>query len=907
MRRCAGLALLLWVGVAAAAPPPRYELSVKADVDQRRFTGRARIHFVHEGAAPLGEILLWRYGERFATRSPALNDYNFYWVYPRAFNPGGLRTGAVVVDGRPARVEVRDHPRAGPRTLLSVVPAAPISPGAEVTVEIDFELLAPSRYGAFGCFRQVCTFEGGFHPMLPALRDGAFVLDAPPARASYTLDLEVSRVSDVVVNGALHAVERGGRISVSLPPSRALALMVGRPSLRTFEREHRGVKLVLHGRMRAPVRSEPEQLLPYWPTPRADRVLDAVAAAVDLLAELGHPMPEGETIELVEGPLRMELARALPGFVLLSDQAFQIFPLKRFLKFHEFEIARAVFELYLARRVDPRERTDDVAWSPQVGASYLVDLYTLRWYRKEEYAFQILRSASFIPAIDRILYAPQVPFASAYFQTLEDPDPLRDSLTQFSTVRPRGKLIYAKLRDLVGDGVEQILRRQLGGEPLRQAAEAVHGRSLERFFATWLGPYPAVDYRFGDVRSERQRGGGFVHQVTLFKRGAPGQAPPVEPVELLLRDCAGGRHLVKWDGEGERHTFEIEARGAICSLEIDPRWRLLERLPASNDNLRFDNRRPVRWRFVYNNFGSLVRIFPTLGLDLSLDFSLSRLLDFKNAMRFTLYSSQATQVGVGFSYGRGFGRLITPAQLSSRVGVSFSAARIDPSFGQAAGAGAFPGTAIGVGASVGYSDQLYPWEPRRYLSGGLSGSSVVTVLDSGAVLAQGTLSIGGETLVPLADGQGLLFSLSGAITFGDLRIARQLLAAGGPGGLRGYALDALLGRMRVLSRVEYRHTFVRSLSWNLLSVLFIRGIGGGLFAEAGFVSACESYSVGEKDVGLDVGYTLRFFGEWFGVSQTTFNIDFAVPVLRNDRSCFGQEIRAADRTQFGFFFAFSPP
>src|SRR5581483_10952270 len=97
------------------------------------------------------------------------------------------------------------------------------------------------------------------------------------------------------------------------------------------------------------------------------------------------------------------------------------------------------------------ERVDDLGWSPEVAASALTDRFTLRSYRREEYANQILSGAAWIPAIDRVLYAPQVPFASAYFYSLEDPDPLRDNLAQFDNQRPRGKLVYAKLRDLLGD------------------------------------------------------------------------------------------------------------------------------------------------------------------------------------------------------------------------------------------------------------------------------------------------------------------------------------------------------------------------------------------------------------------------------------------------------------------------
>src|SRR5262245_39020507 len=106
--------------IAPPEPMPRYDINVRVDAAARTASGHVRIEVPNGTGKALDELWLWRYPERFAVRSRALNDYNFYWVYPRKFNPGHMRTGAVVVDGRAAAVEVRDHARAGPGTLLHV-------------------------------------------------------------------------------------------------------------------------------------------------------------------------------------------------------------------------------------------------------------------------------------------------------------------------------------------------------------------------------------------------------------------------------------------------------------------------------------------------------------------------------------------------------------------------------------------------------------------------------------------------------------------------------------------------------------------------------------------------------------------------------------------------------------------
>src|SRR6185503_939680 len=105
--------------------------------------------------------------------------------------------------------------------------------------------------------------------------------------------------------------------------------------------------------------------------------------------------------------------------------------------------------------------------------------------------------------------------------------------------------------------------------------------------------------------------------------------------------------------------------------------------------------------------------------------------------------------------------------------------------------------------------------------------------------------------------------ISGAITAGDLSIARQMISAGGGGGIRGYSFDELLGRARIIARAEYRHTIAHDLDFNILHSLYIRGIAGAIFAEAAVITACDSYRIDSSSFAYDVGYTLRIFADWF--------------------------------------------
>ena len=919
MRRVpSGLAPLLAVAVGAllglGVREARAErvLEVSVDAEARLVEGTLTETIDNPTDAPLGTVYFWSFPARLAVRQP-VPEQAFYWYYPRSFNPAAMSVGAVRSQGRTVTVKQLDHAAAGKGTLIAVTLEPPLPPGESVSIELGFVTRVPTRYGPFGCYRGTCTLGGGFYPMLAALDQRGFVLDAPPAASAARITVRVPRVSDVLVQGELCAVEAGGQVTRTLAPAIATTLVVGRPRLFVRTRQVGGVLISLYSPDRNAVevdRTTKTVDLASGPIykrgSRVDEMLDVAQGVVEMLGELGLPPPA--RVNLLDGALRAELAESLPGLTLISDEAFRIFPLGRFLKFHEFEIARAIFGTLLQDRIVGRslegEAITDLAFTPELLASYLTDLYTLRAYRKQEFAKQILGWASFIPAVDRVLYAPQVPFAQAYFDGTADPERQRDRLLEWNSIRPRGKFLYVKLRELVGEGgLGEIVKQVYQGQPLRIAAEAVAQHSLESFFSQWLSGRIDVDYYLGKIVSKHLPSGRWRHTIEVLKRG---KARPVEPVTVQVREWSGHKTRGVWDGKGDRGVVVIETTGRRLTVEIDPDGRLTELLDGVIDDLRLNNRDYKRWRFIWNNFGGLLN-FQTMTLDLSIDASAWRIHDLRQSFRFAIYRTQATQVGLQLGYSRYFGPRTTAASLAGRFGITTTVGRISPSFGRVLGGEATPGTTVSTSLGLSYDNRKYEWEPQRSFSVGASLGGVLTILDTGRVLGQGTLSLGWDQLVPLADGHGLAMALSGAITFGDLRIPRQMLGLGGAGGLRGYEIDELLGRARVFTRLEYRHVFVRDLSLNLFRLLYVRGIAGGLFAEAGLVSACDSYAVSPRAIGASVGYTLRVQADWFGVSQTVLQLDLGVPVVRHDQSCFGPLRPASSRAPIGFFVSFSPP
>ena len=643
-------------------------------------------------------------------------------------------------------------------------------------------------------------------------------------------------------------------------------------------------------------------------------------SAIDLLEELELPLPEGAEVHLVEVPLRTELADPQAGVILVSDQLYKLFPLARFRKFHSFQLVRAVFAVLAERRLADVEHPADLGWSPDVLASWLLDLYTLRTYRQKEFAKDILRWVSFIPAIDRILYAPQIPFASAYFNTLDDPTPTRDDLRRFSNTRPRGKVIYEKLRDLLGDEpTQQAMRAVWKGAPVHETAETAWGQSsLNWFFTQWLRPYPEVNYHFELQGSEQAPNGRLKHRIRVIKDG---NSPPIEPVEIRVTEWGGVRHELVWDGHGNKTVLTVETERGIRSVILDPRGRLSEQITGDNNDLRADNRRPGEVRFVYNNFGALFN-FSTLKFDLSVDFSFSRMYDVKNAFRLALYHSESTTIGGVLGYYRSFGKKITQSRLASAAAIVLRAARLDSSFARQ-GVEPQPGTRLSLQFALGHDNRFFPWEPWEYSSASMSVSYALTILDTSELFQQITVSgeVGHSFLI--TPGHSVALELRAAATFGDLRVPSQALFVGGPDGLRGYLPDELPGRAYAMARGEYRHLVVRDLNVNLFYLAYLRGVAGAAFVEAAAIVPCDAtFFSGVKsatdpnhdlvhNLFVDAGYSFQLVGDWLGVSQTRFNVEVAVPLIRRARSCFPlpdeKPIDPASRFPVGLFVYFGAP
>jgi hypothetical protein len=878
-----------------AAPGASTDIEATLDPGGARIAGHARLRVVNDGAAPLAAIELWLYPNALATRSPALGDVSFHWLYPGGFSPARIELRDSRLAGAPVAAAIRDTPL-GARTLASLPLAAPLAPGAAVTVDVDFETRLPRRWGAFGCDGVRCRLMGGFYPVPARARGGGAPGDPVVARAGRTrVSLRLPSGLGLVVDGQPIARRDDAPVVVESADAAYPTIVTDR-ALRPATLQVGGhLVTYLHRRPRPP--SSEDQLLPYTREDIPGLVLVTAGRALefaDLYLGRLQALPPGvrdRPVTLVEAPLRHELVQAHGDVILVSDQIFGIFPLERLRKYHRLEIVRAVLTAIVDARLAATEAPADRDRAVAMLAAYLTEVYARSAFDKVEYAADILRPFDFVPAVDQLIYAPLLASSSSYFGDVEDTDRVKDGLARLAAAGPGPRFVYNKLLDVLGPEAFAGLARAILGrrEPLRPAADAAFGGALGWFWGQWLGPPPRVNYRLESVTATPRAAG--THVVIDVRREGDLVR---EPVEVLVEDKAGGRQTLRWDDREAAHRFELDLPAGLEAVEIDPRGRLVETAVGSlraSDDPRYDNREPARWRTIYEGFGALLNIS-----QITANFAAAVLFkpqhDLRHQVLASVFHSETSVIGLRADYGWNFGAQADKNTLTSSLSSGLGVSRLDPSFGLLVGQSPAPGWRATARAGLSHDTRDYLFDPWRAVGLAAGVSAALTALDDGQRLSQLSVGLEGLRLVELLPGHVLGLDAQAGATAGDLRLSSQLLAAGGPAALRGYLADELLSRANALASIQLRDDYLTGLDWNLLHLTTVRGFAGTLFADAAAITTCDGYGFSSDRLYADVGYSFRVLHEAFGVYQELLSIDFAVPLNRHDpyATCLGHPV-----------------
>ncbi|MEM9070726.1 MAG: hypothetical protein AAGE52_19620, partial [Myxococcota bacterium] len=611
---------------------------------------------------------------------------------------------------------------------------------------------------------------------------------------------------------------------------------------------------------------------------RADVVGEIVQVAKDVVETLALseiPAP-ARTFEIVLVPSRTEMAANAPGLVVVSDRLYEVFPLRQILVFHHRALRRALFRDAIAARVNEVEQPIDRDWTEDLRAVVLSDLDEVRRQGRVQTAQELIGWAGFHPAVDQLLYAPQVAFVDVFFGTVDEPDPFRDAPGRSRVPTSRGRRILESARDVLSEDELRDWSRALLALDESARAAAPESARLD----TWITAQgTAVNYRLGEIQSE-EREGGYRHRVVVHRDGDPRE----EPVEVRLTDDEGNSVVETWDGAGNRGELVFETEGDLREVQIDPRSRLVQSARVADGHPRRDDTNRLPWRpplLQGFNLATSATEGTFIGL---LDFALRRRYDLENSVSLRLTTGPRSTGGL-LRYGRGIGRKRDTNARIGFVSAGLGLDRLRSDFGESEG-----GWRTSALVSGGYSTQRYFLDPRHgsILTGSLRGS--VVFRDDGTRSYTLAPAVRGNLTLPIGLRAATVLVGGASWIFGD-PLSNERPGLGGRFLLRGYQSDEAVGRGRVYAVIEQRFTptFLSDLNWNLFHLAWVREIQLAVFAGAGAVFFEEDRADRQgRDVivGAEVGGGIRVHFEYGGIQPGVLALDLSAPLIRRsfDRS-----------------------
>ncbi len=865
-------------------------LSEDADV----IAGTAELRITNDTGVSIGAIPLWLYPNRFRESGQNLDDRMIRWIYPSGESEGGMDIARPAWNGSslPSEsIDLRHIPLPESRYSKGEVIAwvrlpAPLEPGATGTLRLEFRVEIPKRRGRFGRWKGVVSLGGGWFPR-PLTDLTGKDTTIPPEAILADVRLELPARQGAVLhdqvfewNEKKRTIEAGGLESESLVLVVMDMMEVDR---RTYEW---GEAFHVHRDLRnkkatwKDTRGGENELAPglkdLGETDISGRLFDVVGNTAGIVREYAPRAPMCERIVLVEIPAWDRLVQPGSGPVLVSNRIWRMVRVEQGMWFHDLAVARVVgAELTwpVLRRIEGplhRHITADVVGS-RIARSYSRDVH-----QASKTIAEMIGFASFIPTVDNLLYAPQVPFREVYSQSIEEPDSLRDEPWRFMNQLPRGKRILGKLEDLVGvDAAEQLVVRMLAeNATFDEVIDGSLGEDHQWFFDQWYGVYPRVNYRVGEIEDIPLGDGRIRHRVEVVREGEVIR----EPVTVRITDEDDVYKDVTWEGKGQRGILEWISKAPVDQVQVDPKARLVEAAELTADHPLADNyehlpwRPPMLTRFLI--WGEVTSGEPYV----QVGFSLRRRYDVTNSIAFgALYTPRSYGGTVG--YYRYFGPKRTLNARTWFLGPSLGVTRFravteaDPYLPEDT---RFAATAGSIGFVVGRDNRSYFYDPRNGLGFYVSGGYSAGADDEGRAVQMGRLS---SNLVAVASPAiRHVFALSiGAMGLVGNPTAAQLATLSVRKILRGFDVDETYGRVGMYVVGEYRHTLFDASHIPVPPMGWFDRFQGVLFLGGGTISRPSGYTglFDESRLYSEAGYGLRIHTLAFGVQQYVVALDFA--------------------------------
>ncbi|QQR89180.1 MAG: hypothetical protein IPJ88_13310 [Myxococcales bacterium] len=529
------------------------------------------------------ELRFWLYADRLKKSPQAMDEISARWIYPGEESLGGIQITEVRIDGQKRRVSIeRTNPKSAQALDVHGSEALVRFPEGLRTgthrIDIKYKLRLPERFGRLGMARDSLSLLGPWYPLL--VQQGS-----PFDSASiHRVDVQLK--------------EQGWIWSPKKSSAQRLSLETGGPYIPLQLSDEQCLQHTRSGATQIALHSRDC----VYESPSADRRnefgLDDLVAVKSLellqknlrqvrltLAAFGLPVPE--TFPMTVGHSRTELAATVPGGVIISDRLFQIFPIQAMRAFHERALRGAMFEYAANLWLKEFVPACDLAVNQELLAGILSDLNEAREHQKKRSPRDLVGFAAFHPAVDQLLYAPQVAFDDVFFWQ-NTTDHFRDKPTRAYRNIAQGRRILEHLRDVLSVQEQERFNRAMldGHHSIRQALREIKPVALG-YLPDWFdGPNRPVNYRLGKWRSRSLgKGKGYVHEIEVFRDGALFR----EVVTVQAVDEDGKVLRGTWDERKKRGVVILHSDAPLDEVEIDPDMRLVQSAAVADGHPRADD------------------------------------------------------------------------------------------------------------------------------------------------------------------------------------------------------------------------------------------------------------------------------------------------------------------------------
>jgi hypothetical protein len=768
-----------------------------------------------------------------------LDDINRQWLYPRGFEAAQMRW----------RKESSHNWTYATKPWLKFPNHPPFS--------VLFQTDIPQRQGTFGRIGDTLYLLGGWHPVWgsPPL--------LPKTHWHYTIEVPANRVGFVgqqaITRSTQAQVLRGefyGRfVPIFITPSAHVEVHHGRvlivPATPWRQIGHRRLQDVMAHRQDLAL----------------EELKDTLNTGDKIARQAGLPHPFAI---ILRGPLRESMIEMFDGGWMISDRAFQLLNIERFLKLHRLRVWRAQLTSGATdwmQKPPPMPLISERCAQDDLLGDFLAialrNSFAHKRYGAMESAVDMLSGINVIPEIDALIHAPQTVFSDTYYEAIDESPAHRRRLDNFHNTCPQGKLLYAKVLDRYGlEEVRKRTQRWLAGESWEQSfADPIDALWIPSILKTWLGPLPKIDYRLEKVT--------WTNKQTTVQIGSTASREPTsgEVISVELSDHEGVTHRRQRRGLGQ---VSFPVGGAPKQVIVDPDHRLVETTTQTNQSARYNNRLRPRWRFLLNNVTGLFAVTRN-HISAAIDFSLRRDDDLTHRTYFSA-SYHIDGVGIGMSQSYRFGRPLTPLSLSQSLNLALR-------YEYLLQEGKVPvGHELSLRLSHHYDSRLSPYW-------GYEGSALRSSAEGAYALDELGLStyalrmgVGGLHIQPLGFGQALVGRLSGDLQLGDAPQASAFSLGGRYRGARGYEPDEAKSSKRVIASLEYRQLLIPDGHTDFWGLITFTRMEAALFADALYFPVERPGC--QRDTFFDVGVGLRVMGDILSIKPSTLQIDIGIPLNR---------------------------